>query len=93
VAITLTVKENAMATSTVTRERRHLRLVRPAAPEPQAFSSREVALASGAILAYIEQERARLLDAVGRMVAEQLEPLDPLEARRLLAELRSGELP
>jgi hypothetical protein len=50
-------------------------------------------LASGAILAYVERERARLLDAVGRMVAEQLAPLDPEEARRFLAELRNGELP
>jgi hypothetical protein len=71
----------------------HLRLVRPPVREPRAFSSPELARASAEVLAFAEQEKARYLEAVARMIRERIEPLDAGEARIFLAELRSGALP
>jgi hypothetical protein len=71
----------------------HLRLVRPPVREQQAFSRPELARACAAVLAFAEHEKARYLEAVARLVAEKIEPIDAGEARIFLAELRSGALP
>jgi hypothetical protein len=71
----------------------HLRLVRPVrdlAPTPIELEALQI---EKEILAFVEQAKAQVLETAARMIADRPEPVDPVEARLLLSELRSGSLP